>query len=96
MSVIRNIETFAKSKELYVWVVIVLPYFAVYLSYCWYRGEIEKVKGATIVLVSKKEMMLYLYDYNGQLIQKSSISCGKAYGDKKKSEIKKPQRGFFI
>lgn len=28
-------------------------------------------------------MMLYLYNYKGELLQQSGIACGKNFGDKK-------------
>lgn len=95
MSFIRYCKAVLRSKELYMWFVILFPYFAIYLTYSWYKNEIENVRGATIILISKKEMMLYLYDYNGRLIQKSSISCGRIYGNKKIVGDNKTPEGIF-
>jgi len=71
-----------KYKNLILWITLIIPYLIVFLCYSWYNKVLRDVKNSTFIIISKQEMMLYHYNFNGELLQKTPIATGKNLGDK--------------
>ena len=62
-----------------------------------YKKELQKVRHATILLVSKQEMSLRLIDYKGKEIFFAPMACGKSFGNKlAKGDMKTPEGIFQV
>lgn len=63
--------------------------------YIYYRRELDSVKNARILLVSKQDLWLRLIDYKGNELFAAPIACGLRYGDKQKQGDMKTPEGVF-
>lgn len=84
-----------KKKNLALWLVLIIPYLCLIPAYLWYQNKVENVKNSTFIIINKQEMMLYLYSYKGELLQKSKIACGKNFGNKENTGDNKTPEGVF-
>lgn len=84
-----------KYKNLILWVTLIIPYLIVFLCYSWYNKVLRDVKNSTFIIISKQEMMLYHYKFNGELLQKTPIATGKNSGDKFVVGDSKTPEGVF-
>lgn len=77
--------------------IALLPYGGLYYLHRWYEKSINDREEASIVIVSKEDMSLLVYDYSGQLRFSAPIACGKGYGNKEeKGDMKTPEGIFHI
>lgn len=53
------------------------------------------MENATIILISKQEMKLWVINYEGEKIFSTNIACGKNYGNKQKQGDMKTPEGVF-
>lgn len=82
------------TKYLYA-MALILPYGIAILLYFYYTNEINDIGNAKIVVVSKSDMMLTVFDYKGDSIFKAPIACGSGYGNKEKIGDKRTPEGVF-
>lgn len=61
----------------------------------YYRREVDSVKNARLLLVSKQNLWLRLIDYKGNELFAAPIACGLHYGDKQKQGDMKTPEGVF-
>ncbi|GHT21149.1 L,D-transpeptidase [Bacteroidia bacterium] len=61
----------------------------------WYNKKVEQIENANFIIISKQEMMLYMYDYRGNEMFKFPVACGLNYGNKEKRGDMKTPEGIF-
>lgn len=83
------------NKQALLWLILLIPYLSLVPAYWWYNRVLDNVKHSSFIIISKQDMMLYLYNYKGKLLQKSEIACGINYGNKKKKGDSKTPEGVF-
>ncbi len=76
-------------------VLIVLPYLGMFSIYNWYNNKLQNIENATLILISKQEMRLSLYNYKGEEICKFPMACGLNYGNKMEQGDMKTPEGVF-
>ena len=85
------------SKSSVLWFFIFLPYLLVIAGIFYYLKKVEEIKNSSFVIINKADMTLSLYDYTGNLLQKSEVATGKVFGDKKvKGDVKTPEGVFSV
>lgn len=75
--------------------IAVLPYGGLYYLHDWYKRSINNKEEAIIIIVSKEDMSLSVYDYSGVLRFLAPIACGKNYGNKEEEGDMKTPEGIF-
>jgi len=81
--------------QIVVALLIMLPYIGLLYIYKWYKDKLEKIENAHLIIISKQEMRLSIYDYKGEEIYKFPIACGLNFGDKKEQGDMKTPEGVF-
>lgn len=77
--------------------IALLPYGGLYYLHEWYKKSINDREEASVIIVSKEDMSLSVYDYSGRLCFSAPIACGMNYGNKKeKGDMKTPEGIFHI
>lgn len=90
-----NDKAAPQGKNRLLWLLIALPYLLLAGGYVVYRVKVADIKAASIVIIDKNSMMLSHYDYEGRLVQKSGIACGRNPGNKKIIGDYKTPEGVF-
>jgi len=86
-----------KKKDLILWVLILMPYLLLIPAALWYFHKIDNIANASFIIINKAEMTLSLYNYRGELIQKSGVATGKNFGSKQSvGDLKTPEGTFNI
>lgn len=86
-----------KKKELILWVLILIPYLLLIPAALWYFHKVDNIANASFIIINKAEMTLSLYNYKGELIQKSGVATGKNFGSKQSiGDLKTPEGTFTI
>ncbi len=86
-----------KRKDLILWVLILMPYLLLIPAALWYFHKIDNIANASFIIINKAEMTLSLYNYKGELIQKSGVATGKNFGSKQSvGDLKTPEGTFTI
>lgn len=86
-----------KKKELILWVLILIPYLLLIPATIWYFHKVDNIANASFIIINKAEMTLSLYNYKGELIQKSGVATGKNFGSKQSiGDLKTPEGTFTI
>ncbi|MCA0447296.1 MAG: L,D-transpeptidase [Bacteroidetes bacterium] len=86
-----------KLKYIVLSIVISLPYLALIPAFFWHESVMKNASNSSFVIISKQEMMLYHYNFKGQLLQKTKIATGKNYGNKKvRGDLKTPEGVFRV
>lgn len=63
----------------------------------WYFHKVENIANASFIIINKAEMTLSLYNYKGELLQKSGVATGKNFGSKQSvGDLKTPEGIFTI
>ena len=74
---------------------VIIPYFGLYIVKCWYDNKINDIANARFVIVDKEQLQLHLMDYEGNEVKVYGICCGKNYGDKQSIGDMKTPEGIF-
>lgn len=78
-------------------IVILLPYIGFGGFYLWNQKKMSKIDNANIVVISKQNMSLSVYDYKGHELCKFPIACGKNFGNKEnEGDLKTPEGVFKV
>jgi lipoprotein-anchoring transpeptidase ErfK/SrfK len=78
-------------------ILIAAPYIGMFFIHKWYKNEVKQIDNARIVLVSKQDMRLAVYDYRGKEICRFPVACGLNYGNKENiGDMKTPEGVFGI
>jgi len=86
-----------KPKNALLWLVLLIPYLCLIPAYLWYNHTLKNIKNSSFIIINKQEMMLYHYNYQGELMQKTEIACGKKFGAKETiGDFKTPEGVFGI
>ena len=93
-----------RQKKKHNWALILLytvsfliPIGGLAALYLYYNGELRKIPEAKIVVISKQDMKLRVYDYKGNKVVEYGIACGKNYGQKYKvGDMKTPEGMFYV
>ena len=84
-------------KNLVLWVLIFVPYLLLIPAALWYFNTINRIENSSVVIISKADMTLSLYNYKGELVQKSGVATGKNVGSKQSvGDLKTPEGVFTI
>jgi lipoprotein-anchoring transpeptidase ErfK/SrfK len=76
---------------------IVLPYIALIPAFFWYKKTLDDIKDSSFIIISKQEMMLYHFNFKGELLQQSPVATGKKFGNKTSvGDLKTPEGVFYI
>jgi lipoprotein-anchoring transpeptidase ErfK/SrfK len=76
-------------------ILILFPYGGFYWLHSWYDREVDKISNSRIVIVSKEEMRLYVFDYEGNQLAVYPCALGASYGSKNKVGDMKTPEGVF-
>jgi lipoprotein-anchoring transpeptidase ErfK/SrfK len=78
-------------------IVIILPYLGIGGLYFWNKHKNAEIENACFVVVSKQDMSLSVFDYQGDPKCKFPIACGKNPGNKgEEGDLKTPEGVFRI
>ena len=78
-------------------IVILLPYVLYAFEKMRFDKTLKETARAAFILVDKEELMITVFNYNGDEVFKSGISCGKNYGDKRVvGDLKTPEGVFRV
>lgn len=76
---------------------VTLPFICMAGIYIWYHNQLDKIRNAQFIVVSKQDMRLRVFDYAGEKKAEYGIACGKNYGQKEKvGDMKTPEGIFHI
>lgn len=65
--------------------------------YGYFQKQLDDIPEARIIVVSKHDMRLRVYDYKGTRLMDYGIACGKNFGQKHKvGDMKTPEGMFFV
>lgn len=65
--------------------------------YGYFQKQLDDISEARIIVVSKQDMRLRVYDYKGTRLMDYGIACGKNFGQKHKvGDMKTPEGMFFV
>lgn len=65
--------------------------------YCYYQKQLDDIPQARIIVVSKQDMRLRVYDFKGTKLMDYGIACGRNMGQKHKiGDLKTPEGMFFV
>lgn len=65
--------------------------------YGYFQKQLDDIPEARIIVVSKQDMRLRVYDYKGTRLMDYGIACGKNLGQKHKvGDMKTPEGMFFV
>ena len=65
--------------------------------YGYFQKQLDDMPEARIIVVSKQDMRLRVYDYKGTRLMDYGIACGKNFGQKHKvGDMKTPEGMFFV
>lgn len=65
--------------------------------YGYFQKQLDDIPEARIIVVSKQDMRLRVYDYKGTRLMDYGIACGKKFGKKHKvGDMKTPEGMFFV
>ena len=65
--------------------------------YGYFQKQLDDIPEARIIVVSKQDMRLRVYDYKGTRLIDYGIACGKNFGQKHKvGDMKTPEGMFFV
>lgn len=65
--------------------------------YGYFQKQLDDIPEARIIVVSKQDMRLRVYDYKGTRLMDYGIACGKNFGQKHKAgDMKTPEGMFFV
>lgn len=81
-----------------IWIIaIILPYIGLWFVNQWYEDEVDKKHKACFVIISKEDMNLRVFDYEGTEKMSFPIACGKALGNKaERGDLKTPEGVFRV
>ena len=86
-----------KKKELILWGLIFVPYLLLIPAALWYFHKVNNIENSAFVIINKADMSLTLYNYKGELLQKSAVATGKNFGSKQSiGDLKTPEGIFTI
>ena len=89
--------TKAAKRNMVLWVLILIPYLLLIPAALRYFTKIEEVENASFIIISKADLTLSEYNYQGVLLQKSKVAVGKNPGNKKnKGDMETPEGIFHI
>jgi lipoprotein-anchoring transpeptidase ErfK/SrfK len=78
-------------------VLVLLPYIVFVFDKIRTNKILEEAARAAFIVVDKESMTLKVYNYNGDSIFGSGISCGKNYGNKRViGDMKTPEGVFHV
>lgn len=65
--------------------------------YGYFQKQLDDIPEARIIVVSKQDMRLRVYDYKGTRLMDYGFACGKNFGQKHKvGDMKTPEGMFFV
>lgn len=65
--------------------------------YGYFQKQLDDIPEARIIVVSKQDLRLRVYDYKGTRLMDYGIACGKNFGQKHKAgDMKTPEGMFFV
>lgn len=83
------------NKNTIQWVLIFIPYLLLIPATWYYFTILKEIPSSTFLVITKEDMSLSLYKYNGNLIYNFPIACGKAFGNKEMVGDMKTPEGVF-
>lgn len=86
-----------KKRDIILWGLIFIPYLLLIPAAFWYSHKVNSIKNSSFILINKEDMTLTLYNYKGELLQKSGVATGKNFGSKQSiGDFKTPEGVFTI
>lgn len=84
-----------KNKNSILWILIFIPYLLLIPATIWYYKKLNAIANSSFIVVNKQDMMLFHYNYKGELLQKAPIATGRIAGNKSaKGDMKTPEGVF--
>jgi hypothetical protein len=91
----RNKKFNSKPGNLLMWGLMLLPYLLLIPAAFWYYHKLNNVEHSSFIVINKADMSLSLYNYKGELLQKSGVATGKNAGAKATIGDNKTPEGIF-
>lgn len=78
-------------------ITLIVPVGGLVGLYGYFQKQLDDISEARIIVVSKQDMRLRVYDYKGTRLMDYGIACGKNFGQKHKvGDMKTPEGMFFV
>lgn len=78
-------------------ITLIVPVGGLVGLYGYFQKQLDDIPEARIIVVSKQDMRLRVYDYKGTILMDYGIACGKNFGQKHKvGDLKTPEGMFFV
>lgn len=78
-------------------ITLIVPVGGLVGLYGYFQKQLDDIPEARIIVVSKQDMRLRVYDYKGTRLMDYGIACGKNFGQKHKvGDMKTPEGMFFV
>lgn len=78
-------------------ITLIVPVGGLVGLYGYFQKQLDDIPEARIIVVSKQDMRLRVYDYKGTKLMDYGIACGKNFGQKHKvGDMKTPEGMFFV
>lgn len=78
-------------------ITLIVPVGGLVGLYGYFQKLLDDIPEARIIVVSKQDMRLRVYDYKGTKLMDYGIACGKNFGQKHKvGDMKTPEGMFFV
>jgi len=91
-------EKMGKSKKISTGVyalAVIIPYLIMAGVIYWHNKEIDKIKTSKFIVISKEDMQLTVYGFNGDKLFEAPIAVGTGFGNKEKVGDRKTPEGVF-
>lgn len=78
-------------------ITLIVPVGGLVGLYGYFQKQLDDIPEARIIVVSKQDMRLRVYDNKGTRLMDYGIACGKNFGQKHKvGDMKTPEGMFFV
>jgi lipoprotein-anchoring transpeptidase ErfK/SrfK len=83
------------SRFLFLIILIVIPYLLLAIILLNKNLSLTRIENSNIVIVDKSNLNLFVYNFNGKLINRFPVSIGKNFGNKVAQNDSKTPEGIF-
>ena len=97
MNTLSRSNIVMKIKDVFLWILLVLPYIFIGFGYFYYKNLIENIPESKILIVDKEKLIMTVINYKGAILNTFPVSVGANYGQKlERGDLRTPQGIFKI
>ena len=87
----------AVGRTIALWIVLLLPYVGAVFVWQHFLHKERQLKEATFAVISKSDLTITVFDYQGMEIARYPVAVGKNYGNKEsKGDMRTPEGTFHV